>query len=108
VIDLPTLEQAEDAAATAMAELLMDALERSRCSGPRPWNEEPGLEDYVNACRELLRGPVDEDYSRRPGGYCMRAPRDPGLYALGRYGARLVELSYTARDLARALEEART
>jgi hypothetical protein len=108
--ELITNDQAEDAAATAMALLLEEVLTRRRPDRPAmevypaplaiPWP------DLVAACRVLLRGPVAEDLSRRPGGYCMRAPEDPQLYALGRLGAHLVELSYTSRNATRARVEA--
>lgn len=92
--DLPTIDQAEDAAANALARLIWHGLDpRDLVAMP---TRLPGV------CRELLRGPLAEDYSRRPGGYCMRSPRDPTLRAIGRFGARVVELSYTSRDPARA------
>lgn len=96
---LPTLEQAEDAAARALARLFCQALaEEVVGPGVFPFGADaaPGFEYIVGACRALLRGPLAEDYSRRPGGYCLRSPADPTLRALGRLGARLVELSYTA------------
>jgi hypothetical protein len=94
---LPSLEVAEDAAAFALAGLIRD--------GIRSWLPVAGYADLVVVCRELLRGRLDEDYSRRPGGYCMKVPTDPTLRALGKFGARVVELSYTARDPIRAVRE---
>ena len=92
--ELLTPEEAEDAAAGALASLIYDGL--------RHWLPRAGRTALVAVCREVLRGTLDEDYSRRPGGYCMKAPTDPTLRALGKFGARVVELSYTARDPARA------
>jgi hypothetical protein len=98
---LPTVEQAEDAAASALARLIWDGLHR------RGWDDRDGLflSDFVTACRELLRGPLADDGTRRPGGYCMKAPTDPTLWALGRFGAQLVEISYQVRNVPRALDE---
>ena len=84
-----------------MARLLYGALDRLGTVTDVPLEEE-----MVLACRELLRGPLAEDGSREPGGYCMKAPTDPVLYELGRFGARLVELSYTVPDPLRAMDEA--
>jgi hypothetical protein len=100
--ELPTIEQAEDAAANALGRLI--------CQGIAAHSAEPGstgIDAVRETARDLLRGPLDEDYTRRPGGYCMRAPADPVLREIGRLGARLVELSYTVRDPARAVAEAR-
>lgn len=94
--ELPTIDQAEDAAAEAMASLLWDAMDACPPSGV----------PLLYACRELLRGPLAEDYSRRPGGYCLRAPRDPRLAALLHAGALIAELAYTVRDPERAIAEA--
>jgi len=116
-VDQLTPEQAEDAAASALATLVVVALledPKAEQLNDYGWRvrtlaRELGTthrQIMVRACRLLLRGPLDEDYSRRPGGYCMRAPADPALRELGRYGARLVELSYTARDASQALLEA--
>jgi hypothetical protein len=99
--ELPTLAQAEDAAANALGQLIGQGIEDRMA--------EPGTPLSVAAretARELLRGPLAEDYSRRPGGYCMRAPTDPVLRAIAHVGARMVELSYTVRDPVRALAEA--
>jgi hypothetical protein len=101
VDELPTPQQAEDAAANALGQLIVQGIE-SRMA-------EPGTTFDVAAratAHDLLRWPVDEDYSRRPGGYCMRAPIDPVLRAIAHVGAGMVELSYTVRDPARALAEA--
>jgi hypothetical protein len=94
---LPTPEECEDAAASALAALI-----------------EAGLADgasLLSVCKLLLRGSVDEvgiwPNSRRCGAYCLRAPSDPVLRDLGHLGAALVELSYTVRDPARARTEAR-
>jgi hypothetical protein len=108
---IDTVGQAEDAAATAMAHLLVEALARAADVSVLDLALDGGtfgIESLVWACRDLLRGPLAEDYSRRPGGYCMRAPTDPTLRALGVFGARVVELSYTARDPIKALAEIRT
>ena len=99
MVDLPTLEAAEDAAAAAMASLIGIALAGYE-------GEEVSRRALVEVCRDLLRGPVAEDYSRELGGYCMKAPTDPTLRALGVLGNRLVELSYTARNPHKALAEA--
>lgn len=99
--ELPTLDQAEDSAANALADLICQGIE-SRTRDQRTTFEEAVRE----TARDLLRGPLDEDYSRLPGGYCMRAPADPVLREIGQVGARLVELSYTVRDPDRALAEA--
>jgi hypothetical protein len=101
VNELPTLRQAEDAAANALADLMCQGIE-SHTNDPRTTFEDAVRE----TARELLRGPLDEDHSRRWGGYCMRAPTDPVLGTIGHVGAALVELSYTVRDPARALAEA--
>jgi len=105
--ELPTVGQVEDAAASAMARLLWSALEA------RGWRDDPDtqdigtpvLEDFAGACRDLLRGPLAEDYSRELGGYCMKSPTDPTLRALGHLGARLVEISYQVRTVPHALDE---
>jgi hypothetical protein len=102
VSELPTLAQAEDAAANALADLILQGLESRR--------GRPGitLRDALREiARELLRGPVDEADRGQRGGYCMRAPADPVLGQIRHVGNRLVELSYTVHDPARALEEAR-
>ncbi len=105
---LPTLKQAEDAGAVALAQLFCEALARAAV-GPGEYPpgtfESPGFAYIVAACRELLRGPLADDGSRRPGGYCIRAPTDPTLRALGILGARLVEISYVVRNVPRALDE---
>ena len=91
--DIPTSAEADDAAARALMRILQAGLGQRR--------------PLIDICRELLRGPLLEDYSREPGGYCMRAPSDPTIHEIGRIGARLVELSYTVRDPANAQREAR-
>jgi hypothetical protein len=104
VIELFTVDQAEDAAAVAMARLLEGALERQ---GPF-FSVLPDLDTLTVACRELLRGPVVEAFGiDQPhlGGYCMKAPTDPTLAALGHLGAQLVEISYQVRNVPRALDE---
>jgi hypothetical protein len=98
--DLPTLEQAEDAAARALAALILGGV-RWRLADDHLTTLREASNAAVecavrDTCHELLRGPLAEDYSRQPGGYCMRAPTDPTLRAIGRLGARLVELSYTS------------
>lgn len=106
--DLPTLDQAEDAAANALARLILDGMDH------RGGTDRPLVETLRLVCRELLRGPLDEvggSMYRRPGGYCLKAPTDPALRALGVFGARVVEMSYTAHpdealDLATSLWEA--
>ena len=90
---VPTVEQADDAAARALMRLIQAGYGRKL--------------PLIDICRELLRGPLTEDYSRKPGGYAMRGPVDPTLIEIARLGARLVELSYTVRDPVRALAEAR-
>jgi hypothetical protein len=97
---LPTVGQAEDAAANALAGLIADALTDYPTEIVSPAT-------LRVICRDLLRGPVDEDYSRRPGGYCMRSPTDPTRRAIGHLGAQLVERSYMTTDPARALALAR-
>jgi hypothetical protein len=108
---LGTPAQAEDAAANALARLFCVALARQI-----PGNEggggfppdtftSPGFTYIVAACRELLRGPLDQDWTYQAGGYCMRSPTDPTLRALSHFGASLVELAYTTRP-DRALAEA--
>ena len=102
MIELPTVDQAEDAAANAMARLLVETTGRYFEHMP-----DEQIADAIRlACRDLLRGPVDEDHSRQLGGYCMKAPTDPTLRALGVLGNRLVELSYTTRDPQKAMAEA--
>ena len=109
MIDLLTVDQAEDAAASAMASLLWMALQARGWIDP----ESPGTDihlhrDLVEACRTLLRGPVAEACGiDQPhlGGYCMKAPTDPTLRALGRLGAQIVELSYTVGDPVRAMAD---
>ena len=91
-MDLPTSSQAEDAAARALMRLLQAGL------GAR--------KPLLTICKELLRGPVVEDYSRKLGGYAMRAPSDTTLIEIARVGARLVELSYTVSNAERAAQEA--
>jgi hypothetical protein len=106
---LPTNDQAEDAAASAMAHLLVEALARAADVTVLDLALDGGtfgIEGLVVACRELLRGPVAEDYSRQPGGYCMRAPTHPTLQLIARTGARLVEISYTVPTAFRAMVEA--
>ncbi len=98
---LPTRQQAEDAGANALAALLRRGIERHL--------REPGatFDDALReAARDVLRGSLDEAIRGQRGGYCMRAPTDPVLYAIGRLGAALVELSYTVRNPARAVAEA--
>jgi hypothetical protein len=90
---IPTAEEAEDAAARALARLIQEGFRRHR--------------HLLPVCRELLRGPLIEDGSRLPAGYGMRSPIDPTLIEIGHIGARLVELSYTVPNVARALQEAR-
>jgi hypothetical protein len=101
VDELPTLAQAEDAAANALGQLIVQGIE-SHIAEPETTFEVAGRE----TARDLLRGPLAEDYSRRHGGYCMRAPIDPVLRAISHVGAGMVELSYTVRDPARASAEA--
>jgi hypothetical protein len=101
VNELPTLQQANDAGVNALADLAWELLESHLA--------EPGVSfrDAVwETARDLLRGPVGEDYSRRPGGYYMRPPTHPVIVAIADVGVRLVEMSYGVRDPARALTEA--
>ena len=92
-MDIPTPEQAEDAAAKALMRLIQAGLGQRK--------------PLITICRELLRGPLIEDLSRVPGGYAMRAPTDPRLIEIARIGARLVELSYTSPNaVTQALREA--
>ena len=99
---IPTLAEAEDAAADGLADLLLRGLAaRGR---PQPAEARPAL---VAVARELLRGPLTEDCSRKLGGYCMKAPTHPTLRAIGWLGVKLVELSYTSRNPDRATAEAR-
>jgi hypothetical protein len=91
-VDIPTAEQAEDAAARALARLIQEGFRRHR--------------HLLPVCRELLRGPLTEDGTRALGGYVMRLPSDPVLVEIARIGARLVELSYTVPNVQRAAREA--
>ena len=92
-MDIPTPEQAEDAAAKALMRLIQAGLGQRK--------------PLITICRELLRGPLIEDLSRVPGGYAMRAPTDPRLIEIARIGARLVELSYDSPNaVPQALQEA--
>jgi hypothetical protein len=93
MVDIPTSADAEDAAARALMRLIQSGLGAGK--------------PLLTICRELLRGPLDEDGSRVPGGYCMKAPTEPELIEIGRIGARLVELSYTVGMVSRARREAR-
>ncbi len=109
--ELLTVDQAEDAAANALADLLVQALERQDVCFFDELDHDAGarIRDGVRAaCRELLRGPLDEDYSRQLGGYCMKAPTDPTLRGLGHAGGLIVEMSYTSPKpsdaVARAIE----
>ena len=107
--ELPTVDQAEDAAANALGRLMWDAMADRL---PRLWLEEsewypaPTVEDFIAVCRALLRGPLAEDGTRRLGGYCMKAPRDPRLAALLHTGAQIAELAYTVNDPHRAYARA--
>ena len=92
-MDIPTAEQAEDAAARALARLIQEGFRRHH--------------HLLPVCRELLRGPLVEDGSRVPGGYALKAPSDPTLREIGHIGAQLVELSYTVPNVERAAREAR-
>jgi hypothetical protein len=95
------MEQAEDAAAKALAKLLLEAMYRHPCSGSYL-----GPHALEEACRDVLRGQLAEDGTRQLGSYCMRAPADPRLAALLHAGAQIVELAYTVRDPVRAYAEA--
>jgi hypothetical protein len=105
---VPTLVEAEDAAANALARLLFEGMEARVPTdlirpGGTPWREYrgPGRVALIDVCRELLRGTLeelDDPNGRRPGGYCMRRPTDPRLVLMGTLGARLVELSYVRAD----------
>jgi hypothetical protein len=104
---LKTLEQVDDAAANALAALIADCWPRDREGLPRLALTAALLRELlVPISRGLLRGPLDQDWTYRPGGYCMKTPADPGLRALMRYGALLVELCYTARDAAEVIAQA--
>ena len=98
MIDLLTVDQAEDAGATALAFLITEGLNQFRSRLPAgDRGRSVAFADLTAVCRDLLRGPLAEDGSRRPGGYCMKARTDPTLRALGRFGATAVEISYTDR-----------
>jgi hypothetical protein len=90
---IPTSAEAEDAAARALMRLLQAGLGSGK--------------PLLTICRELLRGPLIEDFSRLPGGYAMKYPTDPDLVEIARIGARLVELTYTTPNPRKARMEAR-
>jgi len=105
MIELPTVDQAEDAAANALARLIWDGT-RSRSRSPicAEWADagDPGRSNLVATCRELLRGPVVEvaipGVGHIAGNYWLKSPTDPTLWALARFGARVVEITYELQD----------